>query len=170
MPNDHSFSSIPTSILVPVDFSASSQAALDTASDLAELFQASLVLVHVVPCLSSFALTYATPDDALRRKMGEHAERLLAKCQLALTAKGVNSTHSIEYGNDVAGSIVDVAERDHVDMVVISTHGISGWHPLVFGSIAEKVMKLVQCPLLLLHSANPETHSKIPSHRSMEWW
>jgi len=57
-----------------------------------------------------------------------------------------------------------------VDMVVISTHGISGWHPLVFGSIAEKVVKLVQCPLLLLHSANPETHLKSTSNRSMEWW
>jgi nucleotide-binding universal stress UspA family protein len=55
-------------------------------------------------------------------------------------------------------------------MVVISTHGISGWHPLVFGSIAEKVVKLVQCPLLLLRSAKPEVGSKIPSARSSEWW
>ncbi len=35
---------------------------------------------------------------------------------------------------------------------MISTHGISGWRPLVFGSIAEKVVKLVQCPILLLRS------------------
>ena len=47
-------------------------------------------------------------------------------------------------------------------MVVISTHGISGWHPFVFGSIAEKVVKLVQCPLLLLRSAKPESEPKIP--------
>jgi hypothetical protein len=55
-------------------------------------------------------------------------------------------------------------------MVVISTHGISGWHPLVFGSIAEKVIKLVQCPLLLLRSVKPETGITPPSKRSMEWW
>jgi len=170
MPDVHPFSSIPTNILVPIDFSPSSQAALDAASDLAEHFQASLVLVNVVPCLSFFALTYAIPDDALRRKMGAHAESLLAKCQLALTTRGVSSSHSVEFGNDVAGAIIDVAEREHVDMVVISTHGISGWHPLVFGSIAEKVVKLVQCPLLLLHSAKPETTVKTPSGRSMEWW
>jgi nucleotide-binding universal stress UspA family protein len=76
----------------------------------------------------------------------------------------------VEFGNDVAGAIIDVAEREHVDMVVISTHGISGWHPLAFGSIAEKVVKLMQCPLLLLRSANPEKHIKSPSSRSMEWW
>ncbi|MGC2619325.1 MAG: universal stress protein [Acidobacteriaceae bacterium] len=38
------------------------------------------------------------------------------------------------------------------DMVVIPTHGISGWHPFICGSAAEKVVKLVQCPLLLLRS------------------
>jgi nucleotide-binding universal stress UspA family protein len=53
-------------------------------------------------------------------------------------------------------------------MVVISTHGISGWHPLVFGSIAEKVVKLVQCPLLLLRSAKPG--AKTASRRATTWW
>ena len=52
---------------------------------------------------------------------------------------------------------------------MISTHGISGWHPLFFGSIAEKVIKLVECPLLLLRSAKPETGVKTRSDRSMEW-
>jgi nucleotide-binding universal stress UspA family protein len=65
---------------------------------------------------------------------------------------------------------MEVVDREHIDMVVISTHGISGWHPLVFGSIAEKVVKLVQCPLLLLRSAKPDTSVKSRSGRSMEWW
>jgi nucleotide-binding universal stress UspA family protein len=65
---------------------------------------------------------------------------------------------------------MEVKEREHIDMVVISTHGISGWHPLVFGSIAEKVIKLAQCPLFLLHSPKPVTHAKTPANRSMEWW
>ena len=55
-----------------------------------------------------------------------------------------------------------------IDMVIISTHGISGWHPLVFGSIAEKVVKLVQCPLLLLRSAKPG--AKNASRRATTWW
>jgi nucleotide-binding universal stress UspA family protein len=155
MPDVHPIPSIPTSILMPNDFSPSSRAASDAASDLAEHFQASLVMVNVVLCLSFFALTYAIPDDALRRKMGAHAERLLARCRLALTARSVNSTFSVEFGNDVAGAIIDIAEREHLN---ISTHGISGWHSPVFGSIAEKAVKLVQCPLLPLHSAKPETH------------
>lgn len=65
---------------------------------------------------------------------------------------------------------MEVVDREHIDMIVISTHGISGWHPLVFGSIAEKIVKLAQCPLLLLRSAKPESGVKTASGRSMEWW
>jgi nucleotide-binding universal stress UspA family protein len=65
---------------------------------------------------------------------------------------------------------MEVVEHEHIDLVVISTHGISGWHPLVFGSIAEKVVKLVQCPLLLLRSAKPDADGKAPARRSTEWW
>jgi hypothetical protein len=65
---------------------------------------------------------------------------------------------------------MEVVEREHIDMVVISTHGISGWHPFVFGSIAEKVVKLAQCPLLLLRSAKPRGDLKSRSGRASEWW
>jgi nucleotide-binding universal stress UspA family protein len=82
----------------------------------------------------------------------------------------VKSTFSVEAGNDVVGNIMEVVDREHIDMIVISTHGISGWHPLVFGSIAEKVVKLAQCPLLLLRSAKPESGVETPSGRSTKWW
>jgi nucleotide-binding universal stress UspA family protein len=77
---------------------------------------------------------------------------------------------SIEVGNDVPGNILNVIEREKIDMVVISTHGMTGWHPLVFGSIAEKVVKLVDCPLLLLRSEKPASSAKVKSGRKMEWW
>jgi nucleotide-binding universal stress UspA family protein len=48
-----------------------------------------------------------------------------------------------------------VIEREHIDMIAISTHGISGWRPLVFGSTAEKVVKRVRCPLLLPRPVDP---------------
>jgi nucleotide-binding universal stress UspA family protein len=70
----------------------------------------------------------------------------------------------------VPGNILDVIDREKIDMVVISTHGMTGWHPLVFGSIAEKVVKLVDCPLLLLRSEKPESSAKVTSGRMMEWW
>jgi nucleotide-binding universal stress UspA family protein len=166
----HAFPSIPTRILLPIDFSPSSQAALEMASDLAKHFHAELHLVHVIPMFPTSTLPDFVPETNFLQDARSLAERHLAKCHAAFAARGVKSTSSVEVGNDIAGSIMEVAEREHIDMVVISTHGISGWHPLVFGSIAEKVVKLVQCPLLLLRSSKPDESSKTRSEDSGEWW
>ena len=160
----------PSKILLPIDFSPSSQAALETAADLAQHFHAELHLVNVIPLFPTSTLPDFVPEEKFVEESQARAERQLAKCTAALQAKGIKSTSSVEAGNDVAGNILEVIDREKIDMVVISTHGISGWHPLVFGSVAEKVVKLVQCPILLLRSSKPETGAKTGSTRSMEWW
>jgi nucleotide-binding universal stress UspA family protein len=170
MSDVHTFPSIPTKILLPIDFSSSSQTALEMTADLSKHFHAELHLVHVLPMFPSSTLPDFVPESKFLQDARSLAERQLDKCHAALAARGVKSTSYVEIGNDVAGNIMEVVGREHIDMVVISTHGISGWHPLVFGSIAEKVIKLVQCPLLLLRSAKPDASGKIPEARSMEWW
>ena len=149
MPELHPFPSIPTKILLPIDFSPSSQAALEMAADLAQHFHAELHLVNVIPLFPVTTLPDFVPEEAFLK---------------------VKATSTVEVGNDIAGNIMEVVDHEHIDLVVISTHGISGWHPLIFGSIAEKVVKLVQCPLLLLRSAKPESGVKSPSGTSTEWW
>ena len=166
----HAFRSIPKKILLPIDFSSSSQAALEMASGLAKHFHAKLHLVNVIPEFVTTTIPDMIPEGKFMQAARTFAEQHLAKCQAALAARGVKSTSSIEVGNDIAANIMEVLEREHIDMVVISTHGISGWHPLVFGSIAEKVVKLVQCPLLLLRSTKPDTDGKPAAKRSAKWW
>ncbi len=170
MSDTQTFSAIPTRILLPIDFSPSSEAALEMAADLAQHFRAELYLVNVIPMFPTTTIPDLIPEGEFLREARGFAERHLVKCSAALAVRGVKSKSSIEVGNDVAGSIMEVIEREHADMVVISTHGISGWHPLVFGSIAEKIVKLAQCPLLLLRSAKPDTTVKTVSGRASEWW
>jgi len=176
----HVYPSIPARILLPIDFSSSSKVSLGIAADLASHFRAELYLVHVIPFFP--IATYPDmgsgvaflPDLVSEGKFAQEsktfAEHHLAKCQASLLSRGVKSRSSVEVGNDVVGSIMEVVEREHIDMVVISTHGISGWHPLLFGSIAEKIVKLVECPLLLLRSAKPEPGEKAPTSGASEWW
>src|SRR5664279_4099116 len=168
MPKGHSFPSIPTKILLPIDFSPSSQAALEMAADLAKHFHAKLYLVNVIAMFPPSTLPDVIPEATFIQESRAFAEGHLAKCKAAFVARGVKSTSCVEVGNDVVGNIMAVIDREHIDMVVISTHGISGWHPLVFGSIAEKVIKLVQCSLLLLRSA--KTGAKTASRRATTWW
>jgi K+-sensing histidine kinase KdpD len=82
----------------------------------------------------------------------ETVEEKLDARKEQLMLKGLAASFSIETGNDIVGSLMRVIKREKTDMVVISTHGMSGWHPLVFGSIAEQVIKQVNCTLLLLQS------------------
>jgi len=146
---------IPTKILVPLDFSSSSDAALETASDLAEHFHAELYLLNVIPMPPMSTKTVSFPESEDLHRAEGNAERQLAMCEAALLSKGIKASSNIEIGDDVVGSIMQAIEREHVDMIVISTHGISGWRPMIFGSIAEEVVKNVQCPLLLLRSVKP---------------
>ena len=158
MPEAHSYSTIPAKILLPIDFSPSSHEALDEATVLAQHFRAAVHLVHVVP-------EGANVEDAKKE-----AEGLFAVSLAALSAKGIKATSSIEVDVDIAGSIQDVIDREKIDLLVVSTHGTTGWHPLVFGSIAEKLVKLVHIPVLLIRTEKPESSVKVKSGRLMEWW
>lgn len=161
---------IPARILVPIDFSASSHRALEAAAELAEKFGAKLYLLHVVPEYAGYALPESVSQQTIisdsRHKAEEHFRVSLA----GLKAKGIDATVHVEVGSDVAGSILDAIEREHADLVVMTTHGHSGWYPQVFGSVAEKLTRLVQCPLLLLRTEKPESSAKVAYRGMMEWW
>ena len=56
---------------------------------------------------------------------------------------------------DVASEIVRIAEKENVDMIVIATHGMTGWRR-VFGSVAERVVRLAKCPVLTTRVSQAE--------------
>jgi len=141
-----------TKILLPIDFSPSSEVALEAATGLAEQFHAGIHLVHIIPEIPDFNGSDFFPETAVLQERRETVEEKLDARKEQLMLKGVSASFSIETGNDIVGSLMRVIKREKTDMVVISTHGMSGWHPLVFGSIAEQVIKQVNCTLLLLQS------------------
>jgi nucleotide-binding universal stress UspA family protein len=142
----------PKKILVPMDFSPSSYAALETATALAQRFLAEVYLLNIVPMLPAVTRSEFFQEEAVLQETQVHPEQRLDSCVAAIAAKGIKSTSAVEVGNDVVGNIMMVIDREQIDMIVISTHGMSGWRPAIFGSIAEKIVKLVHCPLFLLRS------------------
>jgi nucleotide-binding universal stress UspA family protein len=113
---------------------------------------------------------YVVPESGDVEAAKKQAEENFSVSKAALSAKGIVAASSVEVENDTAGAILDVIEREKIDMVIVSTHGITGWHPLVFGSIAEKLVRLVHIPLLLVRSEKPESSAKVRAGRLMEWW
>jgi nucleotide-binding universal stress UspA family protein len=163
-------SAIPTKILVPIDFSPSSHAALDAATELAEKFHAEIYLLNVIPAFPNVSLPDSITEAAVVEKAKAAAAERFDVSEAVLKGKGIKVTSNVEVSDDVAGAILEAVERENADLIVITTHGLSGWYPQVFGSIAEKIVKLAHCPLLLLRTPKPETTAKVPFGRSMEWW
>jgi nucleotide-binding universal stress UspA family protein len=146
---------------VPIDFSSSSEAALKQATALAQQLHAEIHLVHVIPMFTATKMPDFIPETEFILGAKREAERHFAAREASLGAKGIKASSSIEVGNDVVGSILNVIERKRIDMMVVSTHGLTGWHPRVFGSIAEKLVKLVHIPVLLIRTAEPESSAKV---------
>lgn len=146
-------------ILCPLDFSESSYKALHNAAELAMHFQAKLLLVHVlapipitpvasslVPAVMPIESTAAT-EGVIRAQETAATERLnVAAKQLP---SGLKLRTAIGSG-DAAEEIVRLAKTEAADLLVISTHGATGWRLLVFGSIAEKVIRLADRPVLVI--------------------
>jgi nucleotide-binding universal stress UspA family protein len=146
-------SSIPKKILLPIDFSPSSYAALEIAAGLAQDFSAKIYLFNVIHLPPTVSDADFLLDTEMFQEAERNAEESLAACDAKLTAKNIAVTHLVEAGNDVVVSILEEIKREHIDMLILSTHGMSGWRPLVFGSVTEKLIRVVECPLLLLRSA-----------------
>ena len=146
----------PGRIMVPTDFSVSSEAAIAAATDLARQFGAQLHLLHVVPALPVQPYDAYFPEEQFVLELKDSAEKRLSGTVARLEKCGVRASFGLEIGNDVVGNILHVLEDEKIDLLVLSTHGMSDWRPLVFGSIAEKVMKLAKCTVLLLRTPKGE--------------
>jgi nucleotide-binding universal stress UspA family protein len=138
-------------ILVPTDFSAASDAALNYARSLASDFGASINLVHVFedPFASGAFLgdgIIAMPLD-VRQSMETAAREQLAARHAAHAGKLPLSSTDLLTGSP-AKRIVDHAEETSADLIVMGTHGRSGFDHLLLGSVAEKVVRAARCPVL----------------------
>ena len=170
MDHPQSASVIPTRILVPIDFSPSSHQALDAAAELAGKFGAKLYLLHVIPEYPGYALPESVSQQSIIADSRKTAEDNFALSVTGLKKKGIEAAAHVEVSGDVAGAILDAVEREEADLLVTTTHGHSGWYPQVFGSVSEKLVRLAQCPLLLLRTSKPESTAKVAYSGMMEWW
>ena len=136
-------------ILCPTDFSGPACTCVRTASELAEHFAAELLLVNIVPVVPSLPPdpNYVFKIPEYERYLHADAEKQLQKARAELVGKNVKVHTQVGHGS-AAEEIVRIAKAEGVDLIVISTHGSTGLEHWVFGSVAEKVVRLAECPVL----------------------
>jgi nucleotide-binding universal stress UspA family protein len=140
-------------ILVPVDFSENTPAVLDWAAHLAEEHGSRVTLLHAYHLPVEFQQlegAYLPPD--FWQSVRAEAETTLRAYAEGLQRVGVAVEIAVCEGY-AATVIVEEAALRRADLIVIGTHGRSGFKHLLLGSIAERVVQKAPCPVLTVKAA-----------------
>jgi nucleotide-binding universal stress UspA family protein len=143
-------------ILVATDFSPTSDHALEYAAMLARQTGAALHLLYVVAFpieLTSYPSFRWVKLGALRDQLRADAERDLATRAAAIS--GVDVTSEVKF-EVPAGAIVETAAERKCQLIVMGTRGRGGVSRLLLGSVAERVVRTAECPVLTVSAATAE--------------
>jgi universal stress protein A len=142
-------------ILVPSDFSSASTNAFRYAMRLGQQFGAELVLLHVLePSLSPvFQTSRSTP--ALSQEELSLAEKNLHVWADSARRSSVSAKLAVRTGLP-EHEIVEAAKEQDIDLVIIATHGRTGWKHFCIGSTAERVVRAAPCPVLVVREKEHE--------------
>jgi nucleotide-binding universal stress UspA family protein len=140
-------------ILFPTDFSHTGDAALSLAASLARERGATLLIVHVEEPPHAYGageMYYGIPEPAR-----EDLKQMLDKVEPS------GAPLSIErrlVTGDPAATIARLAEEEHVDLIVMGTHGRTGLMRLLMGSVAEAVVRRASCPVMTFKQGARSAH------------
>ena len=144
------------SLLLPTDFSECADCAVPFAASFARSADACVICLHVVEPLlpavgtASFApMAEAVPLPDLSETVLDAAARELPRLSAHAALAGIKTEEVVVRG-EAAAEIVRVARERGVDLIVISSHGRTGWGRWLFGSTAESVVRYAACPVLVV--------------------
>jgi nucleotide-binding universal stress UspA family protein len=150
-------------IVTPVDFSDNSRLIAESAAYVAGKFGASMHLVFVVQNFDDYS-GFFVPQmtlPSLESELAEGAEKKMASfCGEMVSfceSVGVKNLSYKVFMGDVPEKIVEYAAELKADLIVMGTHGYKGLEKIMFGSVADKVVRSASCPVLTI---NPYTCCK----------
>ena len=148
-------------ILVPLDGSPFAESAIPYACQLAQQFESELILVKVVEPIH-LDLTGDAYDAALIEELRESAVRqasdYLDGKSGELRGQGYQVRRKVVHAHDIASTLLDVANNEEIDVIVISTHGRSGFSRWALGSVTERVLRHAPCPVLTIREDTSFEH------------
>lgn len=141
-------------ILLPIDFTETSDNAFIYALEMAKLFKAKLVLLHTfdLPIVDSQAMpiNYAVIYETIEMSNFEHFEQLMPKLRAIAQERNLDhiEMNHILMNGDLVQSIQKVIEQENIDFVVMGTKGASGWLDSFIGTNTGAVISHVSIPVL----------------------
>ena len=145
-------------IICPTDFSHPSYEGLKTAVELADHFTAELILLHAVspmPVMAGAGAPTGFHIPAVLEEMEENAAKMLEDIKSGEIKKSINIRTMVVHGRP-ADEIARLAEEEKAEMIVMATHGQSGWRRLISGSVTERVVRMAPCPVMAVPAPSDE--------------
>lgn len=141
-------------ILVPVDFSEFTDDIVRYATEIAQRFGSSIHLIHVIPNMDYFTPyeSFMAAENMVTVQKGVEAEVQRDLEKVAATITGIPVTKVIRTGVSFV-EIVEYVKSEHMDLVIMATHGRGGLEHIIIGSVAEKVVRKSPCPVLTIRPA-----------------
>ncbi len=145
-------------ILCPIDFSSDSRSALTAAGEMAQLFSAQLIVLHVYEShapttwpYGEFGINPMTTTLSKEETLALREKDLDAEVQTVLP-EGLDLKLVVRIGA-ASEEIIEEARARRSDMIVIAPHGHGRLHKAVFGSTAAKVVRQSPCPVVTMHTS-----------------
>jgi nucleotide-binding universal stress UspA family protein len=135
-------------ILVAIDSSDASMDAADYATAIPQRYNAELYALHVIHADVDLYWPHVTSD--FMRNMRNEGEKYLDKVKVKANEKDIQIKTEINSSKDISGGILDFAEENNINLIVIGTRGRSGFKKLLLGSVAAHVVTYAHCPVLVV--------------------
>ena len=136
-------------ILVPIDFSDNSTKLLQHAVGMAAGSGASIVVLYVVEGIDKYS-GLSIPHISLEEVEKELVRSAKTKMELFLEENLESSVphEGVVLNGDIIEQINNYATKEGIDMIIMGTHGYKGLEKVLFGSVAERIVKTAPCPVL----------------------
>jgi nucleotide-binding universal stress UspA family protein len=145
-------------ILLATDFSEASDAALDYARTLCDAFGATLHVLHVLEDLAAHAWTtevYVAALPGVHEEMERQARERLEQLMTVEERARRDAVLALRNGSPFV-EVVRYARDEHMDLIVLGTHGRGAIAHMLLGSVAERVVRKAHCPVLTVRQAAHE--------------
>lgn len=139
-------------ILVPVDGSETSYAAVDKAVEIAKAFNSKVTVVQVLaldPYIAAEYITAAQTNDLVERARTAIL-KTLDEAKAKFAAAGIQAETQLLEGQVIYSEIVKAAESLNTDLIVIGSHGRTGFKKLFLGSVAQSILGQANVPVMVI--------------------
>ncbi|MDI1472350.1 MAG: universal stress protein [Thermodesulfovibrio sp.] len=135
-------------ILVPTDGSANAEKAINKAIEMIKKEEAELIILNVAEDFCPVGLDQMD-CQTIRELVMKESKNIIASTLEKIKKEGINARGVVEVGAP-AETIIDFAEKEKVDEIIIASHGRRGLKKFLMGSVAKKVLEGASCPVTVI--------------------